>query len=119
MNFCADDVNSGGFDEIAAVRKVYEQLSKLCEDARTEAREDAQAARPARARVRRLQNAVRSLMSKDVVDGIVRNATKEAGVHDHIGEATSMIKNFLHDVSLTDLLLGLLGTAAHVLEDVM
>ena len=49
------------------------------------------------------------------------NATHVArdGNHTAAMEAASMVRHFLADVSLTNLILSLLGTAAHIAEDVM
>lgn len=62
------------------------------------------------------QMQVRFGMKQPVLE---HNATAEAGDHDHISEVSSMISNVVKDISLTEVLLSLLGTAAHVLEDVM
>ena len=72
MNFCADDVNSCALDELAAVRKVHGELSAFCEEALAEVREEAVAARPARRRVHRLQDAVRALTAAQFVDSVTQ-----------------------------------------------
>ena len=66
MHFCADDVTSGGMDEIQAIRKVYGELQELREAVVADVHEDVAAERPVRSRARSLQTAVKALMSGHV-----------------------------------------------------
>ena len=86
MHFCADDVTSGGMDELQAVRKVYSELQELRETLVAEAEEDAAPQRPASSRVRSLQNAVRTLASRQITERIVRGGV-DAEIEERGGRA--------------------------------
>ena len=62
MHFCADDVHSGGVNELAAVRKVYKEIHEVRDALAKEIKADTGA----------LQSAVKTLMSRSVTDSILQ-----------------------------------------------
>ena len=62
MHFCADDVHSGGVNELAAIRKVYKEIHEVRDALAKEISADTGA----------LQSAVKTLMSRSVTDGILQ-----------------------------------------------
>ena len=71
MHVCADELTSGDLDELQALRKVYAELEKLQEQARSDAEADA-ASGVSRRRVRALQQASRALLDGSFAEGILK-----------------------------------------------